>query len=76
MRFYENSLKAYVEMKEEDGKTFLYIEGLKYPVRISLKMLKQYPDWVEKDTAGLLARQIYRKNTVNRLADTIIKERQ
>jgi hypothetical protein len=75
MRFYDKILKAYIEIKEEEGKQILYIKGTGYPVQVSAKVLKQYPDWVEKDVIQLLARRIYRKNRVDQLAEVIIKER-
>lgn len=75
MRFYDKGLKAYVEIKEEDGNSILYIKGIRYPVQISPEALKQYPDWVAKDVVQLLARRIYRKSRVDQLAETIIKER-
>lgn len=75
MRFYDNDLKAYVEIKEEDGNSVLYIKGIGYPVAVSPEVLKQYPDWVAKDVVQLLARRIYRKSRVDQLAELIIKER-
>ncbi|WP_367569260.1 hypothetical protein [Lacrimispora sp.] len=75
MRFYDKSLDAYVEIREEEGKNTLYIKDTGYPVQISPQVLKQYPDWVAKDVVLLLARRICRKNKVDQLAETIIKER-
>lgn len=75
MRFYDKDLNAYVEMKEENGNFILLLRGTQYPVQISPEAFKQYPDWVAKNVAQLLARRIDRKSKVDQLAETIMKER-